>query len=498
MGRGSFGASREGSHANQSSDGGRHWLRRGVAPEKATFATTLRAHLNERQLILVSTGLTAVLLPLVLRSRPERMPTLRAALETMLASFTIAASALLLHQYARHRRLPDLVLAGAASTMALLNLAVIAVPTVLALPRGGHVVAAGLWGTLFVACSLLAAAWVPRQHLVTELRHPIQTAVGVSIALVTVAELAGRGIGVPLADATGRSVASSAVGLGTMLRPLLAGAAITALLIAAAGFLRQPRDRGTKFRNSLAAAAILLAGASFSNLLVHAAPGQLPQSAILRTLAVAVILGAALRREIGARQAGSRAVALAERRRVARDLHDGLAQDLALIVAHAPRMADDLGHEHPVVVAARHALDISRGTISELSDPAGASTRESIEAVAEELRQRFQVEIVVDTDLEDEPPRATRETVTRITREAIANAARHGDARHIVVSVQGDDGGVALRVIDDGRGGAGSSAPTFTEGFGLGSMRERASALGGCLSIAPARWGGTELEVRLP
>jgi signal transduction histidine kinase len=449
----------------------------------------------DRRAILAGTALIALLLPLLLRPRPDHLPTLHAALETTLASFPIAATVLFLRQFARHRRLTDLLLAGAASTMALLNLAVIAVPAILALNPGGQFASTGRWGSVFVGCALVAAAWAPPRRLVTDLRHPVWTTIGLSIALVTAAELVGRALAVNLATGRGQTSTSAFAGDLRIVLPL---AAISALLLAAAGFARPRSDRGGEFGELLAAAAILLAGASFSNLLANGAPGQVSQSSTLHTLAIALILGAAVRREIGECRAATRAVALAERRRVARDLHDGLAQDLALIAAHTPRLARDLGHEHPVAVAARRALDISRGAISELSDPAGASTRESIEAVAEELRERFEAKIFVDTQLDDELPPATRETVTRITREAIANAARHGDARHIVVSLTGDASGVALRVIDDGRGDPSGNAAMFTEGFGLRNMRERASSLGGYLRLQPARRGGTELEVRLP
>ena len=88
--------------------------------------------------------------------------------------------------------------------------------------------------------------------------------------------------------------------------------------------------------------------------------------------------------------------------------------------------------------------------------------------------------------------------MTRIAREAIANAARHGGARNVVVSLRNASAGVALRVVDDGCGIAGADGVVAPEGFGLSSMRDRAAALGGHLSVRPARRGGTELEVVLP
>ena len=109
-------------------------------------------------------------------------------------------------------------------------------------------------------------------------------------------------------------------------------------------------------------------------------------------------------------------------------------------------------------------------------------------------RSRSRLTRSSQVDLE---PRA-REHVTRIAREAIANAARHGRAQNVVVSLTHNGRGVALRVVDDGCGIAQAHSDSDHDGFGLRSMRERAAALGGYMRVAPAERGGTELEVVLP
>ena len=107
------------------------------------------------------------------------------------------------------------------------------------------------------------------------------------------------------------------------------------------------------------------------------------------------LVAAAVSQELQLRARAARAAALAERRRVAQDLHDGIAQDLAFIVAHGAQMARELGDEHPITVAARRALSVSRGTISELSDLSATNADEALEAVALELRGRFGIAITV-------------------------------------------------------------------------------------------------------
>jgi signal transduction histidine kinase len=244
---------------------------------------------------------------------------------------------------------------------------------------------------------------------------------------------------------------------------------------------------------------IFLAGASFASLAADPlAAGRIGAAEAVRTLGFALILAAAVIREREVNARLSRATALAERQRVARDLHDGIAQDLAFIAAHGPRFAEELGDDHPVVVAAKRALALSRSTISELSDPDGATAAESLEAVAQELRERFGISIAVNSHLDRDLAPQEREHVTRIAREAIANAARHGRARNVIVSLRQTEHGIALRVIDDGCGILGVDLVPAAEGFGLRSMRERAAALGGQLNVHQPRRGGTELEVVLP
>ena len=81
-----------------------------------------------------------------------------------------------------------------------------------------------------------------------------------------------------------------------------------------------------------------------------------------------------------------------ERTRLARDLHDGLAQDLAFIALYAQGLEPDLGSEHPLVIAARRALDASRGLIADLAARSAPTTGAALALVANELGRRFGVQ----------------------------------------------------------------------------------------------------------
>jgi signal transduction histidine kinase len=195
-----------------------------------------------------------------------------------------------------------------------------------------------------------------------------------------------------------------------------------------------------------------------------------------------------------------RGAVLAERRRAARDLHDGLAQDLAVIAAHGPQLAALVGESHPVAVAARRALGVSREAIAELSSPDGVSLRDALLVEAHDLGQRFGLRVEVgDVDGGELDPDA-RLDMLRIVGEAAANAARHGHARRVSISLRRDADGHVLTVQDDGAGVAPDDLAHRPAGggFGLRSMRERASVLGGELSLASHAEGGAVLEVNLP
>jgi signal transduction histidine kinase len=451
-------------------------------------------HGHRRGLVVLAAGTLSLTLPFVLHGAVMRAPTLRPALETMLTLFSLSAAWLLRAQFLASRRLRDLLLVCVTLTLGLMTLCLGALPAALDVPGGAFLTGASLWGQLLVAGIFAAAATVPSEELVARPGHPARIGVVLALGPLALAALGGllmSALGLDLSARGGAAAHTVLVALVLSTSGLM--------LYATAILVRRNVRRDDHAVLLLTIAALLLAGAGLCHLTMRSLPsGEVVTGTAMRVLGAAILLSAAVVLERRVRARSARAAALAERRRVARDLHDGIAQDLAFIAAHGAQIAAEMGEEHPVVLAARRALAVSRSTISDLSDPAGASAAEALDAVAHELRDRFDVAIAVNAQIDGQLPSNVREHLSRIAREAIANAARHGNARNVLVSLQRSDGGVLLRVLDDGCGIPLDAGEAIPEGFGIRSMRERAGSLGGHLTVRHPAHGGTELEVVLP
>lgn len=193
---------------------------------------------------------------------------------------------------------------------------------------------------------------------------------------------------------------------------------------------------------------------------------------------------------------------LQERNRIARDIHDTLAQGFGAIlmqlqsaqraagpglppaVAKALDTAVDLARTH--MIEARRSVSALRPQTDDTRDVAGALQR--ITDLARRTSE-VPVELVVD----GLPPfvAGVEREIIGIAQEALTNAVRHSRARRIAVRAEGVRSvGFRLSVQDDGRGFA---AERSQAGFGMTSMRERAERIGASLTIVTAPRAGTEV-----
>lgn len=472
--------------------------RRGAgARQPAALWLTIRSRASWLQVL--TAGAAAVVALEFLTPVALNDPALRAIAESLIALLALLAVSMLVAQFAPTRRRRDLTLLGAVLLFALLQLICGVLPAALTIHYSGQLAATVQVGRLFVAGWIAAAAFTTSNHLVARFRGPL--AIVVALALVALASAVLSGLLV--SSGLGAVATPAPTRLGDAINEpfALAMALVTSGLLAyaAARFAQRAGAERDGALALLAGAAVLMAAAALCLQSSRSASyGWISPLQALWLAAVALIVAAVARQEIAVRARMLRAAALAERRRVARDLHDGLAQDLAFIASHGPRLSEELGREHPLTIAASRALTLARGTITDLSDACSTTPRDALEAIACELQDRFEMAIAISADDAAELPSDSREHVLRIVREAIANAGRHGRAKNVLVSLSQTTDGLALRVRDDGCGiwRGGSSVPA--EGFGIGSMRERAMALGGRLTIREDGGGGTELEVIVP
>jgi len=271
---------------------------------------------------------------------------------------------------------------------------------------------------------------------------------------------------------------------------------------AAVGLARHSAREGDGLERSIAAGVTVLAVARFNYFLVPSlSSGRLYAGDILKLGAYALILyGCLLEFRVLQRRLAKR-VAVDERRRMARDMHDGLAQELAFIATHSQRLSqtgEDAATAVHLRAAAERALHDSRTTIAVLTSPDDAPLDLLIARTVESFSSRFGVDVELDLQREVIVAAERRNSLLRILHEALTNAIRHGDAHRILVRLTGDERGSALRIDDDGSGFDVQATIGSARGLGLTSMGERAELLGGRLNVVSTLGKGTVVEVELP
>lgn len=433
--------------------------------------------------VAVIAGATAVA-ALLLRFRFSLYsPRGRVMVEVVITSCTLVSAWWLAAKFKRRRRLSNLLTAAALVVLAAQSLVFFGLPSLTAGAGGnwfGGLAPDAAWPV--VGALLAIAAFTPR-HLLVPQGHgwPAAAALtGTSLLLTILADL---------------QPASAWPSSSLRVQHVLVAAVL--LLMAGVGFSRSAlRQRKPLIASCLASASIVLAAASsYDVLMPNAATETLSGRDFLRLIVSGLILTVALATHRRVLKAESAEVAARERRRLVRDLHDGMAQDLAFIAAHGERLANELGPGHPLVVAASRALAACRGVMVDLSASSAPSAAAALRMLADELSCRHRVRIVVDAGESDDLPLDEREEVVRIAREAIVNAVEHGRADTIVASLRTQGRHLSLNVYDDGCGIEPRASSGADRGRGFRTMRERAATLGGRLTIERRPEGGTSVQV---
>jgi signal transduction histidine kinase len=443
-----------------------------------------------RPVILAGVGGCAVLATIPLRLQSAIVdPRAQATIAASLVICAVTTAWLRGSRFRRTRRLRDLLVLAAVAALALMDLELFAGPAMLGTPARRFDAAAPTSGRILVAALLVAAAFSPNWRIVR------QRSLSLRLRLAPALVLVGLGIGALIINAPTASTAApdprAFHSAWWYVATTLAAAVVTVL--AGAGFART----ASRERDGMAGACILLAASwTYSVAIpVHVPDAVFPGVGLTIASYVLLLVAAVCSRTQLTRAAADQAI-MDERHRLAADLHDGLAQDLAFIAAHGERLAGQPGEEHPVAIAARRALAVTRGAMVDLAASDAPTPAAALEAVAAELAHRHGVRIEVHAH-DIELGSHDRQELVRIAREAIVNGIRHGQADEIVVALRTRGAELALTVEDDGCGVREREMPPPKPGFGLRTMRKRTHCIGGQLTVQPGEHGGTHVEVVL-
>jgi signal transduction histidine kinase len=452
----------------------------------------------------VGVAVTVAVLALPFLGFAYRAPALHVVLETTNAIIALLVAYLVYGRFRQSGRMQELLLVLALCTVATANLVLTALPSAVALANG---TALDQWAGVairFIGTLLFASA-----ALVGETPSGRGARGWLVVASLTGAVLAVGVLGTAFGDRLPPIVdPGQDLGDGStpqlLSHPLVLGAhGVGAVLyaVAATAFTRRAGRRGDELLRWMGAACVLAAAARVHYLLFPSLYSEYVYSGDLLRLGSYLLMLVGAGREIRSYwELRARAAVLEDRRRMARDLHDGLAQELSYIWSRSRWLAEHPGDTVTVdriSGAAGRALDEARRAIATLTRPVDEPLPRVLQRMVEDLGDRYDVKIVTDLDPSVRLRADRGEALLRIVAEAVRNAVRHGGATRIDLTLGGrplsltvaDDGrGLAADVVSRGRGG----------GFGITSMRERARGLGAELRITSAPGEGTTVQVVWP
>ncbi len=433
-----------------------------------------------------------------------RSPSLHVAVETAAALISLLAAQLMYGRFRRSLDRRDLVLAASLALIAGTNLFFSAVPAVANLGSGPFATWAPAAGRVLATVLFAVGAFAKPRPVRRPAWAVPRVAAGCVLALLLIAvTTVAAGDWLPPAIEPGLSPEGASrpriVGDPFVLGLQLFGMALYAA--AAVGFARSAERTRDVLMLWFAIGATLAAFARLNYFLFPSLYSEFFYTGDVLRLGffVALLIGGAQEIRVAQREL-EQATVLHERKRLAREIHDGIAQDLAFIAQQAGALAgrngasqslDDIG------TAARRALDESRGVIAALVRPTDEPLDQALTRVADEAAGRWGATVEARTTAGLELSAPAREAVLRIVGEAVTNAARHGQAQRICLDLA-EEPELLVRISDDGVGFDPASLAQGAGRHGLTGMRERAEQIGAQLRVESQPGEGTRIVVLLP
>lgn len=200
------------------------------------------------------------------------------------------------------------------------------------------------------------------------------------------------------------------------------------------------------------------------------------------------------------------AAVLEERKRLARDLHDTVSQQLFALHLSASSLAKIIDVNpskakkviEQLTQVSSHAQKQMRGLIAQLRpvELEGRSLEEAIQIWFPDYCRHNNLLGTIDVRLSNHISDALEHQLFMIVQEAMANVVKHADAKHVELTLQELDHLYVLHISDDGQGFY--KGKVQTNSYGLSTMRERAQKLGGEIEIFSKSGSGTRIKVQIP
>jgi signal transduction histidine kinase len=425
-----------------------------------------------------------------------RSPAGHLAMENIDANIAAVVAVLFYGRYLRSAGVRDLLVSVAFALVSACGFMLVIVPAV----TDGRAIVWTSWiplvVRLFAAVLIAAAAARPAQRVTPtdHIRSLLLLAVSGVFCLIAVGVAFRDNLPTPLnptlspASSTHPVFVGSHIVLGAQAaHVVLYGFAAIAFTV----YAQRTRDDLTRW---LAAGCMLAAFARLNYLLFPSLYSQyLYVGDFLRTGFYVVLGVGAVRELLGYWTLHAEAAVFAERRRIARDLHDGTVQELGYIRTLARRAAqsgEDGRALEAIGGAAERALAEARQSIAALSMPLDEPLVVVIRRVVSEIADRYDVNVqVVGSEGRHHLDSPKRDAIVRVVREAVSNAVRHSSPDLVQVRVSPG----IVEVEDDGHGF--DAAAASNGGFGLVSMRDRAEAVGASLQVESQQGVGTTVRM---
>jgi signal transduction histidine kinase len=412
-----------------------------------------------------------------------KSPALKAASETGAGLGAMVGCWMAVVRAERTRALGDAAIVVAIGTITIGGMLVAVLTLVAGIGPSSIVVWAEAPGRIG-AGALLVGAGLLRGARMSYRPGRVAFVAGTSIALI----LVGMGVAIGALGASDRLPLSL---------ELLTAAVFLGAALALAGRARRSGDRALP---CYAAFALIMGAARIAGVLApHPGASWIDFGDLVRLGEVTLLLlaGWAEACESGRRMLQN--TLEAERRRLAREVHDGLAQELAFIVSQSRRLARRAPRGGPLDLllrASETALLDTRRTILNLSTSPSQALSTAVAqrafVIADRAGLALELEFLDEVSVTPEIEHA----ILRIINEAVGNVARHAAATAVSIRVSSEGGRAVIRIVDDGKGFDPHLRRRRTA-FGLAGMTERARSLGGRLRVESEPGRGTLIEVTL-